>query len=36
MPLENACQAYLDAYDSATVLDVVEPVIRKVMNNEHD
>jgi len=34
--LENACQAYLDAYDNATGTVYVEPVIRKVMNNEND
>jgi hypothetical protein len=29
--LENACRAYLDAYDSATGTVYVEPVIRAVM-----
>lgn len=29
--LEKACQAYLDAYDSATGTVYVEPVIRAVM-----
>lgn len=31
--LENACRAYLDAYDSATGTVYVEPVIRAVMED---
>lgn len=33
--LEKACQAYLDAYDSATGTVYVEPVIRAVMEEKN-
>lgn len=31
--LENACRAYLDAYDNATGTVYVEPIIREAMKD---